>query len=83
MKPTDILAGIQDVVRRHLGHDGSVEPHMPLVETLQLDSVRMLTLVVEIENHFQIDLQPGDELGLVSVGDLVDLLVRRLGVDRA
>jgi acyl carrier protein len=73
-----VLQGIERVVREHLGHTGPVRAEMPLVETFRLDSVRMLTLVVELENHFRVSLEPGDEVGLESVGDLVALLERRV-----
>jgi acyl carrier protein len=73
-----ILSGIERVVRQHLGHTGPVRADMPLVETFALDSVRMLTLVVELENHFRVNLEPGDETGLVSVGDLAALLEQRV-----
>jgi len=73
-----VLHGIESVVREHLGHAGPVRAEMPLVETFRLDSVRMLTLVVELENHFRVSLEPGDEAGLESVGDLVALLERRV-----
>ena len=73
-----VLQGVERVVRQHLGHTGPVRADMPLVETFRLDSVRMLTLVVELENHFRVNLEPGDEAGLESVGDLVALLERRV-----
>jgi acyl carrier protein len=73
-----VLDGIERVVRQHLGHRGPLRAEMPLVETFALDSVRMLTLVVELENHFRVRLEPGDETDLVSVGDLAALLERRV-----
>jgi acyl carrier protein len=78
MARAELLLGIENVVSQHLGHQGTVLVEMPLVETFQLDSVRMLTLVVELENHFRVNLEPGDEVGLESVGDLVALLERRV-----
>ena len=45
-----------------------------LAETLRLDSIRLLTLVAELENHFQICLEDGDEHGLDTVGGLIDVL---------
>jgi acyl carrier protein len=79
MARSQVLLGIENVVSTHLGHKGPVRVEMPLVETFALDSVRMLTLVVELENHFRVNLEPGDETDLVSVGDLVSLLERRVG----
>ena len=74
----DVLAGIRDVARNHLDFDGSLTPGEPLVAALRLDSVRMLILVAELENHFEVYLEEGDEQGLITVADLVVLLQRRL-----
>ena len=38
----------------------------------------MLTLVVEIENHFKICLEDGDEQELVTVSDLAKMIQERL-----
>ncbi len=73
------LDGISEVARAHLGHDAPLTADQPLVETLRLDSVRMLTLVAELENHFAVCLEEGDEQGLITVADLVALLERRGG----
>jgi len=45
---------------------------------LQLDSLKQLTLVVELENHFRVRFDSGDEEGLETVGDIVRLIGRRL-----
>ena len=49
MNPTELLAGIQDVAREHLDHHAPLSLEQPLVEALRLDSIRMLTLVAEVE----------------------------------
>lgn len=78
MSEAEILGGVSSVARAHLQHEGELDPKTPLVTGLRLDSVRMLTLVVELENHFAVNLEDGDEVGLETVGDLVALLRRRL-----
>jgi acyl carrier protein len=45
---------------------------------MRLDSVRLLTLVAELENHFEVILEEGDEEGIATVGDLVAVLRRRI-----
>ena len=77
MKRTQILSGIQTVAENHLEWKGGLREDQELITALRLDSIRLLTLVVEIENHFQICLEEGDEEDLVRVGDLVDLLEER------
>jgi acyl carrier protein len=73
-----ILEGLVAVAREHLDHEGDLDPAASLVEVLELDSIRLLTLIVEVENHFRICLEEGDEDRLETAGDLVDLIGRRL-----
>ena len=50
-----------------------------LVEDLGLDSVGLLTLAVAVEDHFRICLEPEDEEGIRTVGDLVRVVEGKLG----
>jgi acyl carrier protein len=75
-----ILEGIGEVARRYLGWEGVLTPDMRLVEDLRLDSLRLLTLAAEVENRFRILLDETDEGGIQTVGDLVAIVRRKLGV---
>lgn len=77
MTPSDALNGIQEVAENHLDFQGNLREETPLTEALRLDSIRLMTLIVELENHFQLCLEDGDEVGLETVGQLVDLLQKR------
>jgi acyl carrier protein len=77
MTNREILAAIESVAREHLGYEGRLRPEQRLFEDLELDSIKALTLVVEVENHFQIALEPEVETEIVTVADLVRV-VRRL-----
>jgi acyl carrier protein len=76
--PDEILAGIREVARRHLGHRGALRPEMRLVEDLELDSIRLLTLAVEVENRFRVCLDEEDEAAIETVDDLVAAVARKL-----
>lgn len=78
MTDAEILDGLRSVARAHLGFDGPLTSDTPLVEALRLDSVRLLTLVVELENHFQVCFDPEDEAGLETAADIVRLVRKRL-----
>lgn len=78
MTHREILAGIAEVARRHLDWQGSLAPEMRLVEDLELDSVRLLTLAVEVENHFQVCLDEEDDAAIITVGDLVTTVAGKL-----
>lgn len=77
-----VLAAIGQVAHEQLGVAVPLESRMRLVEDLELDSVRALTLVVELENRFRICLEPEDEVGIATVGDLAGVVARKLA-DRA
>ncbi len=81
MTPTQILAGLQTVATDHLDFEGELDSQASIVSVLELDSLRMLTLVVEVENHFQICLEEGDEQELVTAADLVEVIRRRIHED--
>jgi acyl carrier protein len=84
MTEHQILEGVRQVIREHLQAHASleqveqVERETDLFRDLQLDSLKQLTLVVELENHFRVRFDAGDEEGLATVGDLVRLIERRL-----
>ncbi|HEY9421061.1 MAG TPA: phosphopantetheine-binding protein [Thermoanaerobaculia bacterium] len=80
MSDDAILEGIGEVARLHLGWEGVLTPEMRLVEDLRLDSIRLLTLAAEVENRFRILLDETDEGGIQTVGDLVAVVRRKLGV---
>jgi acyl carrier protein len=80
MRDEVILEGIGEVARLHLGWEGVLTPEMRLVEDLRLDSLRLLTLAAEVENRFRILLDEADEGGIQTVGDLVAVVRRKLGV---
>jgi acyl carrier protein len=73
-----LLDGIRQVAAEHLQHEEPIEPQTRLVEAMALDSIRMLTLVVELENHFKVMLEEGDEQGIETVADLMAVLRRRM-----
>jgi len=79
MTHAEILAAIAEIAREHLGHEGAVAAEARLVEDLGLDSIRLLTLAAEVENRFRIVIEPDEEAGISTVGDLVRLVAERLG----
>lgn len=77
MKQESTLAGVALVAQRHLGWKGELRPDMHLIEDLELDSLKLLTLAVEVENHFRICLDEDDEAGIETVGDLVRVIEQK------
>jgi acyl carrier protein len=77
VKPSEaeVLAGIAEVARKHVGWHGELRPEMRLVEDLELDSLKALTLALEVENRFKVLLD--QEGNLVTIGDLVAAIRRQ------
>ncbi len=78
MTDREILEAIQEVALQQLGYDGELRPEMRLSEDLALDSLKSLTLAVEVENRFLICLDPDSEAQIVTVADLVTCVRREL-----
>lgn len=78
MSDEEILQAIAEVARDHLEWSGELRPEMSLVEAMRLDSLRLLTLSVEVENRFRVRLEAHEEAGIETVGDLVAVVRRKL-----
>lgn len=78
MTEHQILEGVREVIRDHLQMQSPVGNETHLFHDLQLDSLKQLTLVVELENHFRVRLDARDEEGLETIGDVVRVIDRRL-----
>jgi acyl carrier protein len=73
----EILDGVSRVFVEHLRIEGISET-THLFRDLKLDSIQQLTLVVELENRFRLRFETSDEEGIETVGDVVDVVARRL-----
>ena len=78
MTRAEIQAGIVAVAREHLGYGGEFDPALRLVEDLGFDSLKLLTLAAEVENRFRVTLEPDEEAGIATLGDLLELLAAKL-----
>lgn len=68
---------IAQLLRDRLGVQRAVDAHSDLVCELQLDSMQRLTLVVELENTFEVCFDAEDEHELRSVDDLARAIARK------
>jgi acyl carrier protein len=75
----EVLAAVQEIARTQLDWTEPLAPEMRLIEDLQLDSIRLLTLTVEIENRFRVRLDEHDDATIETVGDLVAAVVSKRG----
>ena len=78
----EILETIQELARTHLDHTEPVTLDQDLIEDLRLDSLKLLTLAVQVENHFQICIDSDTEAAIRTIGDLVSVIERQLSEKR-
>lgn len=78
MSSERILAELSELAERHLEGVERLTPEQRLVEDLALDSVRLLTLAIEAENHFRVRLDEPGMTDIETVGDLVEAIERAL-----
>ena len=74
-----VLEEIRRIARVDLEFAGEVLPTARLNDDLHLDSMAMIVVAVGLENVFRVKLQEEDAGQLVTVGDLVQLVVQRVG----
>jgi acyl carrier protein len=72
-----VLAEISRVLRGELQLEREVRPEDDLAADLNLDSVSLLTLVVELENTFRVALNEEDAAQIHTVAELAALVVTR------
>jgi len=72
-----VSATLRELVARELGAEVQVPGQADLAE--HLDSVQRLTLVVAIEDHFEICFEPEDDDQVNTLDQAVDAVVRLLG----
>ncbi len=77
MDRASVLRDVRQVLEEHLTIV-DVDEATHLFRDLELDSIQQLTFVVEIENHFKICFDEGDEAGIETIGDVVDAVSNRL-----
>lgn len=81
MDRAEVLRALAAIARDKLDYAGELVPGLRLVEDLELDSIRLLTLATEVEDHFRICLDEDDEAAIVTVADLADVVERKLAAE--
>ena len=66
------------MLRTRLRSQAPIAGATDLQRGLQLPSLSLLTLVVELEDHFRVCFEEGDEQQVQTIDDLVRLIDRRV-----
>jgi acyl carrier protein len=73
----EVLQEISRIIREELGVARKPKPADDLLADLQLDSVGILTLVVGLEDRFQVALEEEDAVKVRTVQELAALVTSR------
>ena len=72
----DVLAGLAEIVNEETGLEtDAVEANKSFTDDLDIDSISMMTIVVNAEKKFGVKI-PDDVKDLVTVQDAVDYIVK-------
>jgi acyl carrier protein len=76
----DALAVIADTIRSvsAKARDIEIAPSSLLLEELALDSLDLVAVILRVQDHFQVELDPDEIPNMRRVGDLVAGLTGRL-----
>lgn len=73
----DVLAGLAEIVNEETGLEtDQVEASKSFTDDLDIDSISMMTIVVNAEKKFGVKIPDDDVKDLVTVQDAVDYIVK-------
>ncbi len=75
---------LQEIMERSVGDSiGAIDESMNLQTDLNLDSMDVVSMAIEIESEFRIELKAPELSKLVLVKDLLDLVASKIPQSRA
>ncbi|MEO7524133.1 MAG: phosphopantetheine-binding protein [Ferruginibacter sp.] len=79
MKNEEIIQKINDFLVEEFETDpGKISPDANLKDTLELDSLDYIDLVVVIESNFQFKVKPEDFVGITTFQDFYNYVIHRV-----
>lgn len=78
---SSVLSTLANIIQQSLKQsnaDLEIRPEMSLVKDLDLDSLRMVDIVLDIEDHFKIRIMEEEVQSAFTVGDLASLVEHKL-----
>jgi acyl carrier protein len=84
MERAVIQQKLQEIMERSVGDSiGAIDETKNLQTDLRLDSMDVVTMAIEIESEFRIELKAAELSKLVLVKDLIDLIVSKIPSSQA
>ena len=77
---SEVLAGLAEIINEETGIDvASVEMGKSFQNDLDIDSISMMTIVVNAEEKFGVKIPDEEVAGLLTVGDAVNFITNAQG----
>lgn len=77
---TEVLAGLAELVNEETGISADqVQLEKSFTDDLDIDSISMMTIVVNAEDKFDVKIPDEEVANLVTVKDAVDFIVKAQG----
>jgi acyl carrier protein len=82
MDRSTLKKALLDIFERSVGESvGAVEEDMTLREGLNLDSIDLVSMAIEAQTAFNIELRAEELNGVITVKDLLDLIQAKLAAN--
>jgi acyl carrier protein len=79
MDRADLKKTLMDIFERCVGEPvAAIEETTRLKEDLSLDSIDVVSMAIEVQSEFNIDLKAEELTGVVTIKDLLDLILVKL-----
>jgi acyl carrier protein len=80
LSQTEVLAGLAEIVNEETGIDTeSVKMEKSFTNDLDIDSISMMTIVVNAEEKFSVKIPDEEVKNLLTVGDAVNFITSAQG----
>lgn len=79
MSKDEILAKVREILVKQLDVDpGAVTPEASFQDDLNADSLDLVELIMELEDHFGVKISDEEAQALTTVGAAVDFIAERI-----
>jgi acyl carrier protein len=80
LSQNEVLTGLAEIVNEETGIDTeSVKMEKSFVDDLDIDSISMMTIVVNAEEKFSVKIPDDEVKNLITVGDAVNFITQAQG----
>jgi acyl carrier protein len=80
---TDVLQNVKEIVGEHMGMQAEqIKESHALVDDLGCDSLDLVEIAMELEEHFDIAIPDGFDEQMRTIGNVTDGVLQLIGRDR-